>query len=315
MRARILGEVPPLQRALPFLKWAGGKRQLLPVLRRFYPPSAERYVEPFLGSGAVFFDLWSSGNLRGGGMVLADDNPDLIGTYLRVADSTEKLLAALRRLAAGHARGGRDHYYAVRDLSFNPVRERWRAAGGLADDYPVRLAAMLLYLNRTGYNGLFRVNRRGDFNVPAGRYDAPAIVQEERLRLAAAALAAPGVCVRQGTFDDTLHQVGSGDFVYLDPPYAPLSLTSNFRSYTSHGFAAVDQARLRDAVVGAARRGAAILLSNSTAPAILNLYENKAVQAAGLRCLRVRARRAINSRASARGGIEELLVTNLPERE
>jgi DNA adenine methylase len=305
--------VPPSQQALPFLKWAGGKRQLLPVLRRYYPPTADRFVEPFLGSGAVFFDLWSSGKLKGGAVVLADDNHDLIGTYLRVADSTDQLVADLRRLAVTHQRQGRAHYYAVRDLSFNPARAQWRASGGQASDYPVRLAAMLLYLNRTGYNGLFRVNQRGDFNVPVGRYDAPTIVQEDRLRLAAVALAAPGVCVRQGTFDDTLREVGLGDFVYLDPPYAPLSLTSNFRSYTSQGFGPGDQARLRDAVVDAARRGAAILLSNSTAPAIVDLYEDSRVRAAGLRCLRVPARRAINSRASARGGIEELLVTNLPE--
>jgi DNA adenine methylase len=305
--------VSPSQRALPFLKWAGGKRQLLPALRRFYPSSVKRFVEPFLGSGAVFFDLWSLGKLSSAEVVLADDNPDLIGAYLRVADSTDELLRVLRRLADGHARDGLAHYYAVRDKAFNPARTKWRAGGGSASDFPVRLAAMLLYLNRTGYNGLFRVNQQGHFNVPAGRYDAPSIVQEDRIRLAAAALSAPGVCVRRGSFDDTLREVGAGDFVYLDPPYAPLSLTSNFRAYTSHGFGPGDQSRLRDTVVGAARRGAAILLSNSTAPTVLELYENRHVRAAGLRCLRVPARRAINSRATARGGIEELLVTNLPE--
>ena len=117
-----------------------------------------------------------------------------------------------------------------------------------------------------------------------------------------------------GQFDDTLAEVGRGDFVYLDPPYAPLSLTSNFRSYTAHGFAAGDQARLRDAVVRAARQGALLLLSNSTAPAVMDLYHNATVRAAGLRSFRVPARRAINSRASARGAIEELLVTNLPDQ-
>ena len=303
----------PSRKAQPFLKWAGGKRQLLPHLRGFYPRNLERYIEPFLGSGAVFFDLWSSGRLDGARARLGDDNPDLIGTYLRVADSTDALIEALGGLAAGHAREGRTYYYVVRDRSFNPARARWRTEGARARDYPVQLAAMLIYLNRTGFNGLFRVNQNGAFNVPAGRYDAPSIVREECLRLAAIALAPGDVSVRCAPFDETLAQVGRGDFVYLDPPYAPLSLTSSFRSYTSHGFAESDQARLRDAVVRAARDGASILLSNSTAPAIVDLYEDPAVRAAGLRCLRVPARRAINSRASRRGVIEELLVTNVPE--
>jgi DNA adenine methylase len=306
--------VPVSQKAQPFLKWAGGKRQLLPQLRRFYPDTIRRFVEPFLGSGAVFFDLSSSDKLGDAAVLLADDNPDLVGTYLRVADSTDALLVALRRLATAHARADRTYYYGVRDLAFNPTRAQWRAAGGRADDYPVKLAAMLIYLNRTGYNGLFRVNREGNFNVPAGRYDAPTIVHEERLRLAALALRGPDVRVTCATFDDTLAQVESGDFVYLDPPYAPLSLTSNFRSYTAHGFAVGDQERLRDAVVRAARQGALILLSNSTAPAVMHLYHDAIVRAAGLRSFRVPARRAINSRASARGTIEELLVTNLPEQ-
>jgi DNA adenine methylase len=174
---------------------------------------------------------------------------------------------------------------------------------------------MLIYLNRTGYNGLFRVNQRGDFNVPAGRYEAPTIVQEGRIRRAAAALASPQVRVRCCAFDDTLAEVRRGDFVYLDPPYAPLSLTSSFRSYTSRGFAAADQARLCHAVVRCARAGADILLSNSTAPEIVALYETAAVRRTGLRCVRVPARRSINSRAGGRGVIEELLVTNLPERD
>lgn len=307
--------MPPPQKAQPFLKWAGGKRQLLPQLRRFYPARVQRFVEPFLGSGAVFFDLWSAHKLDGAQVVLADRNPDLIGTYARVADATDAVLAALTQLAAGHEREGKAHFYAVRDRSFNPGRARWRARGAKADDYPTKLAAMLIYLNRTGYNGLFRVNQRGDFNVPAGRYDAPVIVHEHRLRLAALALAPPDVSVRCCPFEQTLDQVERGDFVYLDPPYAPLSVTSNFRSYTSHGFGADDQARLRDAVVRAASRGAQILLSNSIAPAIVDLYADASVRNAGLRCLRVPARRAINSRASARGVIEELLVTNLPEAE
>ena len=300
--------------AAPVLKWAGGKRQLLPHLRTFYPDHLSGYVEPFLGSGAVFFDLWGAGRLRGARVVLADGNADLIGTYLRLADSSEAVERRLLALAEGHRRLGREHYYQVRDRQFNPERARWRSGGGRADDYPAALAAMLLYLNRTGYNGLFRLNKQGDFNVPAGRYDSPTIVRPERVRDAAAALSMPNVCLRCCPFDAMLAEVGRGDFVYLDPPYAPLSTTSNFRSYTAGGFDESDQERLRNAVVAASTRGASILLSNSTAPSILRLYDDEIARRAGLRCLRVRARRAINSRGDGRGTIEELLVTNLPRR-
>ena len=297
----------------PVLKWAGGKRQLLPHLRRFYPAEFASYIEPFVGSGAVFFDLWASGRLRGA-VRLSDENADLIGTYLRLADSADALITALERLASGHAQDGRAHYYAVRDRRFNPGRARWRDDGGCASDYPVRLAAMMLYLNRTGYNGLFRLNRRGEFNVPAGRYLAPRIAITERLRGAAEALAAPNVELRCCPFDEAIKNASRGDFVYLDPPYAPLSTTANFRSYTAVGFAEADQERLRDAVIGAAERGARILLSNSVAPQVVRLYDSPPAKRAGLRALRVPARRAINSRASLRGPIEELLVTNLPEQ-
>jgi DNA adenine methylase len=296
----------------PFLKWAGGKRQLLPQIRRFYPPIIGRYFEPFLGSGAVFFDLARAGRLQHGAATLTDDNPDLIGTFLRVRDSTDAVIAALESLAAGHRRRGRDHYYEMRDRHFNPARGMWQVTGGRAEDYPVSLAAMLIYLNRTGYNGLFRLNASGDFNVPAGSYDDPPIVNAERLRAAAAALSARGIALRQAPFEHVADIASSGDLVYLDPPYAPLSTTANFRAYTARGFSAIDQRRLRDVVITLARRGVAVILSNSVAPEIVRLYEDRIVRRAGLRSCRVPARRAINSRAERRGPIEELIVTNVP---
>lgn len=293
----------------PFLKWAGGKRQLLPHLRRFYPAAFGRYFEPFVGSGAVFFDLSSRGALAGRQAVLTDENPDLIGCYLRVRDSVNAVVEALTRLADGHARGEADHYLRIRDDEFNPARRAWRASGASLDAYPPELAAMLIYLNRTGYNGLFRVNRSGDFNVPPGRYANPTVV--DRALLSSVSTVLRDAQVGSGPFEAVLDRAEPGDFAYFDPPYAPLSPTASFRSYTARGFDDTDQARLQEAVLVLARRGVTVLLSNSTAPGIVRLYErNAAARAAGLRTYRVPARRAINTRADRRGEVEELVVSN-----
>ena len=301
----------PAGEARPFLKWAGGKRQLLPVLRQYYPEPIQAYLEPFLGSGAVFFDLWSAGRLPGRPVLLSDENPDLVGCYLRVRDSVDAVLEALAELAAGHARDGRAFYYQVRDTRFNPGRAAWIAAGGGPADYPVPLAAALLYLNRTGYNGLFRLNRRGGYNVPAGRYVNPRIVDERRLRAAAAALAAPGVTLTCRAFEESAALARPGDFIYFDPPYAPLGPTANFRHYTARGFTDADQARLQTLAVDLAGRGVHVLLSNSSADSIVRLYGQRTARSAGLRIRRVPARRAINTRADRRGPVDELVVSNL----
>ena len=296
----------------PFLKWVGGKRQLLPVLRRFYPPAFKRYFEPFVGSGAVFFDLLGGGALDGHAVTLSDDNADLIGCYQRVADSLDAVVAELDRLAAGHAAGGRDHYLEVRDARFNPMRAAWRDRGSDVANYPAVLAAMLIYLNRTGYNGLFRLNASGDFNVPPGRYDNPKIVDRALLTIASRALSAPNVVIRKAPFDRVLADAREGDFVYFDPPYAPLSATANFRGYTGRSFSAIDQQRLQQMLIELARRKVHVLLSNSTAPDVVRLYDcNPETQAAGLRAWQFPARRAVNSRADRRGAVQELVVTNL----
>ncbi len=298
--------------AKPFLKWVGGKRQLLPVLRTYYPAEVGGYHEPFLGSGAVFFDLWTSGRLAGRPVWLSDENPDLVGCYLRVRDEPEAVITELERLAAGHLRGERTFYYEVRDQHFNPGRAAWSAAGGTPDTYPVELAAALLYLNRTGYNGLFRLNQHGGYNVPVGRYTRPRIVHPERLRAAAAALGAPHVSLACQPFEAVAAQARPGDLVYFDPPYAPLGPTSNFRHYTARGFSDADQARLQALAVGLAGGGVHVLLSNSSADSIVRLYGGSTAQSAGLRMRRVPARRAVNTRADRRGPVDELVVTNLP---
>lgn len=296
----------------PFLKWVGGKRQLLPVLRRFYPSDFARYFEPFVGSGAVFFDLLSRGRLEGRGVTLSDDNPDLIGCYLRVADSFDRVTAELERLAAGHAAGAREHYLRVRDERFNPLRAAWRQAGADVDRYPSELAGMLIYLNRTGYNGLFRVNASDLYNVPPGRYDNPTILDRPLLTMASRALSAGNVTIRRAPFDRVMEEARQGDFVYFDPPYAPLSATANFRGYTGRSFSEVDQQRLQQVMIELARRGVKVVLSNSTAPDVTALYEgHPEAQTAGLRTWQFPARRAVNSRADRRGTVQELVVSNV----
>lgn len=305
--------VRPIRRAVvrPFLKWAGGKRQLLPRLSLYYPATFDGYVEPFLGSGAVFFDLHRLGRLRGRRVTLADGNPDLIGCYQMVRDHTDAVIAHLEQLESEHRRRADVFYYEVRDQRFNPQRQKLTPDPcPLSPSYTPELAAMFIYLNRTGFNGLFRLNRAGAFNVPAGRYVNPRICDGDNLRAAAAALQMPKLTLSVAAFERTLARADAGDFVYCDPPYAPLSRTSLFAHYTAGGFTLDDHRRLQEAVVRAAQRGAAIVLSNSNAREIVDLYARPKAGAARLRIERVPARRAINSRASRRGPIDELIITN-----
>jgi DNA adenine methylase len=295
------------------LKWVGGKRQLLPQLRRFYPEFTGRYFEPFVGSGAVFFDLLGRGALDGRGVTLSDDNADLVGCYLRVGDSLGAVVGKLDALAVAHAARGRACYLEVRDERFNPQRAAWRAAGADVARYPAELAAMLIYLNRTGYNGLFRVNRSGAFNVPPGRYARPRIADHALLRGVSATLNRTGVQVALAPFETVIERAAPGDFVYFDPPYAPLTATANFHSYTARGFGEGDQARLQEVMLTLAASGAHVLLSNSTAPLVVDLFERAEARAAGLQVHRVPARRAINTKADRRGVIDELLVTTAAE--
>jgi DNA adenine methylase len=293
------------------LKWAGGKRQLLPQLRRFYPPDFNRYIESFLGSGAVFFDLYDAGRLQGHDVVLIDSNPDLIGCYESVRDRTEDVIGELDEHARAHEARGRLHYYEVRDNRFNPLRDQLRRPDG-GIQYTPALAAMFLYLNRTGFNGLFRLNASGAFNVPAGRYDRPRISNREQLLAVARALSGARVRLVWGSFESAGAIADSGDFLYCDPPYAPISATASFTAYTASRFDRGDQRRLQELVVSLARRGCHVLVSNSTADEISKLYDiDPVARDAGLRAHRVPARRAINSNAARRGMIEEYLITNM----
>ena len=308
---RPVGERP----VRPFLKWAGGKGQLLPRLREFYPEKFRTYHEPFLGSGAVFFDLAAAGRLGNRGIRLTDVNSDLVGCWLRLRDEPDAVVEHLRVLEADYEAASGDQYYRVRN-EFNPARQAiMNGNGPRAELYTADLAAMFIYLNRTGYNGLFRLNSRGLFNVPRGRYKNPRICDEDNLRRVSSTLSALSATVEQVPFDAVLHAARRGDFVYFDPPYAPLSTTAQFTSYTSDRFGSEDQRHLQQVVIALAAKGCHVLLSNSTAPEIAALYDGNAdAERAGLEAHTVPARRAINSNASRRGRVQEYVITNLPRR-
>jgi DNA adenine methylase len=224
----------------------------------------------------------------------------------------EETIEVLRSLEEGHHAGGREHYLSVRDARFNRQREEIFRSENPVGAYTPELAAMLIYLNKTGYNGLFRVNSRGGFNVPAGRYVSPSICDPDNLRALSRALSRTGVSLELRLFEKALAAARSGDFVYLDPPYAPLSSTASFTSYTAGGFGTSQQESLQRSVIGLAKRGAFVLLSNSIAPEVRELYElSEEVRAAGLKARQVPARRSINSQPTGRGAVHEYVITNV----
>lgn len=261
----------------PVLKWAGGKRRLVPEILRELPLRMDTFYEPFVGGGAVFFALAAEGRFRRA--VLSDRNPDLICVYEAIRDDVERVIAALRSL-----RYSEEEYYRIRSA-------RPRSA--------VRRAARIIYLNRTGYNGLYRVNRSGEFNVPFGRYVRPKICDAENLRAVAETLR--GVEVRVADFEEVVASAGSDDAVYFDPPYVPVSATSSFTAYHSETFGAPEHQRLARVFTELAERGVPVVLSNSNTPETRLLYK-------GFRSREVLVRRPINSDARRRGPVSELLV-------
>ena len=272
------GEVA-LAPARPFLKWAGGKGQLLDQFESLFPGEFNAFHEPFLGSGAVFF------RLRPRRAFLSDANRDLVETFEVVRDDVATLVRALKR----HVYQER-HYYRVRATDPKTLTR-------------VERAARFLYLNRTCFNGLYRVNRSGQFNVPFGRYTNPVLCPEENLRAASAAL--EGVVLATGPFERVVGRARRGDFVYFDPPYHPLSPTSSFTAYTRDPFGAEEQTRLRDVALALAHRGCKVMVSNSHCPFIVDLYRR-----VGFQIHKVYATRAINCLASKRGAIAEAAITN-----
>jgi DNA adenine methylase len=270
---------PPKSR--PFLKWAGGKGQLLDQLRLRMPTRYRRYLEPFAGGGALFFSLQPKQAL------LADINAELIDCYVATRDDVEGVIEAL-----GSHRYATEDYYRVRAVD--------RTTLSLAER-----AARTIYLNKTGYNGLYRVNRAGKFNVPMGRYSNPLFCDRENLHACSRALR--GVDLRVADFEEVAARAKSGDFVYFDPPYVPLSDSSDFTSYVPGGFGADQQRRLATLFAKLAGRGVQAMLSNSDTPTVRELYR-------GFPIHRVLAARYINSRGSRRGKVGEVVVTNYETR-
>jgi DNA adenine methylase len=268
----------------PFLKWAGGKRQLLPAILARMPQRMGTFYEPFVGGGAVFLALASRRPRPFRRAVLADRNRELIGLWRSIQEEVEAVVEALGELASRPADAGT--YYEIRDLD----------AGGLGS--PER-AARLLYLNRTCYNGLYRVNRQGRFNVPYGRYRQPRILDAANLRAVSRTL--QGVRVEGADFEEVVRRARPGSVVYFDPPYYPVSATARFTAYDSQPFGPEEQARLARVFRRLARSRVYALLSNSRVPETEELYR-------GLPRDVVPARRAINSRADRRGPVQELLV-------
>jgi len=274
--------------AAPFLKWAGGKGQLLAQFEPYWPGEFGRYFEPFLGGGAVFFHLYNTGRLAGKEVVLGDRLEELIDCFRVVRDQVEALITELRRHEPHKL--DREYYGRVRAWDREPD---WAQRGS------VERAARLIYLNRTCYNGLYRVNRRGQFNVPFGRYGNPTVCDAANLRAAARAL--EGVRLVAGDFEAILEDAGPGDLVYLDPPYQPLSATASFTAYTADDFGPDDQRRLAQSFRELDARGCHLMLSNSDTGSIREMY-------AGYPQAVLQAARPINSRAHGRGPVPELLV-------
>ncbi|MEL4029967.1 DNA adenine methylase [Caldifermentibacillus hisashii] len=268
----------------PFLKWAGGKRQLLPEIRKYIPKRIGTYYEPFLGGGAVLFDLQPKK------AVINDINSELINTYLVIKNNVDELIEDLRK----HENTS-DYYYKIRDLD----RDKNRFSK-LSD---VEKASRLIYLNKTCFNGLFRVNSQGQFNVPFGRYKNPNIVNEFVLRAVSHYLNNNEVKILNGDFADAVSSAKKGDFVYFDSPYDPVSETASFTGYTLGGFNKDEQIRLRDLFVDLDKRGCKVLLSNSATDFIKDLYKDYHIEI-------VSATRNINSIATKRGKIDEVLVMN-----
>ncbi len=296
----------------PFLKWAGGKARLLPQLEALFPPELSngdirRYVEPFVGSGAVFFHIASCYSIEE--FHLADANPELILLYCTIQQDVEGLIAQLQRIERDYRslteNGRHDYYYAVRQQLNNQ-----RATTDFGNFSPAWLerSAQLLFLNRTGYNGLFRVNAAGEFNVPFGRYKNPTICQPERLRTAARLL--QNVQIRQAHFAECADFVDERTFVYFDPPYRPLSATAHFTAYSTQTFGDDEQLELARFYWMLHGRGAKLMLSNSD-PQNTDPNDTFFEQAyAGFRLERVRASRHINSQPDGRGMINELVILN-----
>lgn len=268
---------------VPFLKWVGGKRQLMPAIKELIPKNYTNYYEPFIGGGAVLFDLQPKN------AVINDFNEELINVYQTIKENPEELISDLKT-----HKNESDYFYDLRALDREDNFEN------LSN---IKKASRVIYLNKTCYNGLYRVNNSGEFNSPFGRYKNPNIVNETTIRAVSKYLNTNKITILNGDFEDALKGIKKGSFVYFDPPYHPVSASSNFTGYVQGGFDMYEQVRLRDLCNKLNEKGINFLLSNSATQFIEDLYKDYKISY-------VKANRSINSNAKKRGEIDEVLIRN-----
>ena len=269
-----------------FVKWAGGKGQLLKQFKPLFPKKFNRYIEPFVGSGAVFFYIIQ--NFKSKETIISDINEELINAYQVIKTDVERLIVELKQHKEYHMVEGKKYYLTIRATNPNdlPVLEK---------------AARFIYLNKTCFNGLYRVNSKGQFNVPMGSYKNPDIVQEERLRIVSKLL--KNVIIKARSFEKVLNFAKKGDFIYLDPPYYPLKNKKSFTTYTKDSFMEKEQELLAEVFNKLNKKGCLVMLSNSDTKFIKDLYKKYNIYF-------VKATRMINCNGDKRGKINEIVVTN-----
>ncbi len=274
--------------ARPFLKWVGGKAKLIPQLAAHYPDSYGKFYEPFVGGGAMFFSL----NPKDAH--INDMNAVLINGYISIRDNTDKLVDELSALQEFYWKlptlDLKKEFYLEKRAVFNDLK---------SDEF--EKSVLLIFLNKTCFNGMYRENSKGGFNVPFGKHERPTICDEVNLRNVAKSL--EQVSITQGSYEDAVKDAKKGDFVYFDPPYHPINTSSSFTAYQAGGFSAEDQEKLRDTFRALSQKGCKVMLSNSDTPLINELYKEFKIH-------KIYAARSINSVGSGRGKIAEVLVTN-----
>lgn len=272
--------------AKPFVKWAGGKRQLIPILDENIPKKFNKYFEPFLGGGALLFHILAKS--CGTGYSGFDLNSDLVLTYTTIRDRVGDLITSLKNHEKNYLQDSSRYYYDIRDSDPKDQVEK---------------ASRLLFLNKTCFNGLYRVNKKGKFNVPLGRYSNPNIVNEGNLRATNQMLHLYDVSFKYCDFETVLGDAKKGDFVYFDPPYQPVSKTASFTSYTNNDFTYNDLERLHNTCEKLDSKGCMVLLSNSYSPQVSEMFSKWNIK-------KISAKRSINSNSKNRTGHFELLIKN-----
>jgi len=267
----------------PFLKWVGGKRQLLPEIKSVFPKTYTAYYEPFIGGGAVLF------NTQPKKATINDFNEELINVYKTIKENPEGLIADLKT-----HKNESDYFYNLRILDREEKFEYYSS---------IKKASRVIFLNKTCYNGLYRVNNSGEFNSPFGRYKNPNIVNEVTIKAVSHYLNTNDITILNGDFEEAVKGIKKGDFVYFDPPYHPVSASSNFTGYVQGGFGVSEQLRLKKLCDNLNKKGVKFLLSNSATQFIEDLYKDYEIRY-------VKASRSINSNAQKRGEIKEVLIRN-----